>query len=69
MLPENFVVRSIQHLKQYSNKNSIDFAQNVCMYVCMHVCMYVCIRVGHEAGHCTATFNDLLCFPFRLALY
>jgi hypothetical protein len=23
---------------------------------------YVCIRVGHEAGPCTATFNDLLCF-------
>jgi hypothetical protein len=33
--------------------------------------MYVCtsIRVGHKACPCTATFNDLLCFPFRLALY
>jgi hypothetical protein len=31
--------------------------------------MYVCIRVGHKAGPCTATFNDLLCFPFQLALY
>jgi hypothetical protein len=27
---------------------------------------YVCIRVGHEAGPCTATFNDLLCFGQRL---
>jgi hypothetical protein len=31
--------------------------------------MYVCIRVGHKAGPCIVTFNDLLCFPFRLALY
>jgi hypothetical protein len=34
-----------------------------------NVCMYVCIRLGHKAGPCTATFNDLLSFPFRLALY
>jgi hypothetical protein len=28
-------------------------------YVQMHsTCTYVCIRVGHEAGPCTATFND-----------
>jgi hypothetical protein len=33
------------------------------------ICIYICIRVGHKAGPCTATFNDLLCFPFQLALY
>jgi hypothetical protein len=35
----------------------------------LYVCMCVCIRVGHKAGPCTATFNDLLCFPFQLPLY
>jgi hypothetical protein len=33
------------------------------------VVLYVYIRVGHKAGPCTANFNDLLCFPFQLALY
>jgi hypothetical protein len=39
------------------------------IYTYLLVCMYVFIRVGHKAGPCTATFNDLLCFPFQLALY
>jgi hypothetical protein len=37
--------------------------------VCILVCMYVCIGVGHKTSPCTASFNDLLCFPFQLALY
>jgi hypothetical protein len=32
---------------------------NVCMYVCMYV-----EGVGQKSGPCTATFNDLLCFPY-----
>jgi hypothetical protein len=28
------------------------------------VYMYVCIRGGPKSGPSTATFNDLLCFPF-----
>jgi hypothetical protein len=35
------------------------------IYVCMYVCMY---KGGPKTGPRTATFNDLLCFPFRLAL-
>jgi hypothetical protein len=51
----------------------------VCMYVCMHVCkyvsmyvcMYVCMCKGWvtKSGPYTATFNDLLCYPYSLALY
>jgi hypothetical protein len=33
-------------------------------YLCMYVCMYV-EGVGQKSGPCTATFNDLLCFPYR----
>jgi hypothetical protein len=29
----------------------------------MYVCMYV-EGVGQKSGPCTATFNDLLCFPY-----
>jgi hypothetical protein len=43
----------------------------VCMYGCMYVCTYVCVCVcmyvkgwAMKSGPCTATFNDLLCFPF-----
>jgi hypothetical protein len=36
--------------------------------LCMYVCMYV-EGVGQKSGPCTATFNDLLCFPYCLALY
>jgi hypothetical protein len=38
----------------------------VCMYVCMYVCMHVCMYKGWtiKSGPGTATFNDLLCFPF-----
>jgi hypothetical protein len=35
---------------------------NVCMYVCMYVRMYK--RWAIKSSPCTATFNDLLCFPF-----
>jgi hypothetical protein len=38
------------------------------MYVCICVCVCVCAcvykGVGQKSGPCTATFNDLLCFPF-----
>jgi hypothetical protein len=30
---------------------------------CMYVCMYV-EGVGQKSGPCTATINDLLCFPY-----
>jgi hypothetical protein len=33
------------------------------------VCVYVCIRMAHKTRPCTATFNDLLCFPYWLSLY
>jgi hypothetical protein len=29
--------------------------------------MYVCISVGNEAGPCTATFKDLLCYSWNMA--
>jgi hypothetical protein len=29
-----------------------------------YVCMYV-EGVGQKSGPCTATFNDLLCFPYN----
>jgi hypothetical protein len=42
-------------------------AMYVHMYV-MYVCMYVCMYKGWatKSSPCTATFNDLLCFPFLI---
>jgi hypothetical protein len=39
----------------------------LCMYVCMYVRMYVYMYEGRaiKSCPCTATYNDLLCFPFN----
>jgi hypothetical protein len=34
-----------------------------------YICMYVCKGWAIKTGLCTATFNDLLCYPYSLTLY
>jgi hypothetical protein len=35
----------------------------------LYVCMCLCKGWAIKSGLCTATFNDLLCYPFGLVLY
>jgi hypothetical protein len=49
-------------IKFTPNVNKLD------QFVVTQSSMYV-EGVGQKSGPCTATFNDLLCFPYWLALY
>jgi hypothetical protein len=54
-------------LERHDLHKVMEYVESILL--CMYVCTCMCKGWAIKSGPCTAAFNDLLCYPYSLALY